>query len=582
MGTRVLGLDIGESAIRGVLLDVSFRAWEVVDAFSEPIDRSDEEDRDDVRTPPLGEPAVADPPTGMEPSGDAPADPVDGPPPEPLGYEGLDGPTLDALGRLAASGRLQADTVVTNITLDELFLTRLSLPFSGAREVEAVLRPQLEGRLPADVDDLLVDFMVCGPAPNGENVIYTAGVRPEHLAAWLGSMESVPLDPRTVDVAPFPMHALATTTVPIRSEAIAWVDIGAERTGVLVVRQGAVEFAREFNAGGELVTAALSARFSLPTARARAGKHREARILDGGEMPSEGVAPETAEISEVCREALQPLVRQLRRTLQAHASRARTPVDGVVLCGGGSELPGLAAMLQQQLGVTVEPYAPSVGPAAASEVGNAPLRMASALGLALRGVPGLGSSQFNLRRDQFAFRGSHAWLLARLPALALAMAALVVAGGLLALGNWTQLRAERAHLDNALEAATLEIFGTPLLVPERIQQRLATGGGGTAFMPETSAYDLFLAISSLVGDLQADGTVIEARSIDVDLSRRLFDVRGTAESADAVDRLEGFLRQHPCLRNLQRQSLQASRSGDGFDFGISGAASCSRGGEEER
>lgn len=580
MGTRVLGLDIGHSAIKGVVLDVSFRNWEVLDAFVAPVRRNAASTGADHDTPAQGStPVDSDSAVGGDQDREAGVSGrEEGDDAEP---PALDEPTLATLALLAAQGRLQAESIFTNLSLDEVFLTRTTLPFAGAREVEAVIRPQLEGRLPADIDELHIDFSVCGPAPNGENLLYAVAVQPERMGAWLAALDSVGLDPRGVDVAPFPLQTVAAAWTPPAGEAVAWIDIGAHRTGVLVTRDTHAEFAREFIGGGALVTSALAEAFGLALADAEEGKRREARILNAVMPPGEAPAPEAVEISETCRAAVQPLLKQIRRSLQAHASKAASPASRVVLCGGGASLQGLAELVEQQLGVPCETWTPT-GPAATPTVQTHGHQLAQALGLALRGVQGLAGSRFNLRRDDFAYTGSYEWLLGRLPALAVAGALIVLATMLLLAGTWTQLQAERRHLDNALEATSTEVFGAPLLVPERIQQRLSQGGGGLQFMPTVSAYDLFLGISSMVGELQSEGTVLEARSVEVDLSRRLFDVRGTAESADAVDRLETALGAHPCLRNLQRQSLQASRDGDGFDFGITGAAGCTRPDDEER
>ena len=53
----------------------------------------------------------------------------------------------------------------------------------------------------------------------------------------------------------------------------------------------------------------------------------------------------------MCRDALAPFLRDLRQTLASFRAQNKTPVESILLAGGGSRLQGLADFLQEELGI---------------------------------------------------------------------------------------------------------------------------------------------------------------------------------------------------------------------------------------
>ncbi|MFT4703672.1 MAG: hypothetical protein ACI81R_001364, partial [Bradymonadia bacterium] len=205
MATRVVGLDIGASSVKAVVIDVSGRTWQLIEVLEEPIHRAELAEGMDPMLPPIHErptPANGSPtlPLSVPPipgnastsavePGEASAaaelsnsdDLVDGEVLDEMGAFGA--PTLNALRRMAGQGVFEGDRhIYACLPANSAYVAVVTLPFSDPKQVELVLPPQLEGKLPVESEDLLVDFMVSGTAPNGEHRIFAAGVDPTRLA----------------------------------------------------------------------------------------------------------------------------------------------------------------------------------------------------------------------------------------------------------------------------------------------------------------------------------------------------------------------------------------------------------------
>src|SRR5207302_4073610 len=122
-------------------------------------------------------------------------------------------------------------------------------------------------------------------------------------------------EPRVVGAAALSYAALRGHAFAGDGETQAIVDFGHRHTNVCVVRDGTVLFARSIPRGGEDVTVAISDQFKLPLAQAIEAKHAQAFLAAPG---STFASPAHAKVDAVVREALRPLMRELKQTIAAY------------------------------------------------------------------------------------------------------------------------------------------------------------------------------------------------------------------------------------------------------------------------
>ncbi|MFT6400693.1 MAG: type IV pilus assembly protein PilM, partial [Bradymonadia bacterium] len=532
--------------------ETSLRSYEVVEVVEEPI----------VLPPSEEEPEHADP-DGAEgpPEAEAPiADPTE--------LYGFGEPTLAALRALSSRGVFEADAVFAALRHGDALITRLELPFGSKREIEPILAPQLEGKLPTDVEEVLLDSMVGGRHESGEYAVYASAIEPARLAIMLAELESVGVDPKVLDVQPFPLLTVGRALTPEGQGPVAIIDVGAEQIGVVVFHGKDLQYARTFSGGGERFTAALADVFGLDPLTAREGKHREGFIDVGTDEVDSATGNDATDISNACRRAAKPLIRQLRRTLQGHASEWGRSVEHIYVTGGSSLLPGLVEYLGQSLGVPASPlpFDNVSSIAGFTEVGN---KFATALGLGLRGVTGVDGSDLNARIGPFSFKGSYEHIRSRLPQMLGAIVVLVMLSLAFVAGRIVMLKAESAALDDALAEATEPLFGEAVTNGDRIRGRFALEASPPRFLPQQSAFALWSEIANAFIETADLGYEVEAGAFEVDLERRVYRVEGVADSAESVDTFETQLAAIDCVSSVNRNEMSAS--GENFEFSINGA-----------
>lgn len=570
MTTRVTGLDIGRASAKAVVLEVTGRSWRVVEVFEEGIERAWlHQSRAEAPTPPMGAPAV-----GADPDATTEADTVSEDDAVVLA-QGLDAPTREAIARLAAQGAFDVESVVSALDPDDAYSAIVTLPFHTAREIEAVLPPQLEGKLPVEMDDLLLDFMVSGQVANEDYRIFTAAVEPARLALLLADLETHGVDPRYLDVPPYPLFTAGRTLLPQSAEAVAVLDIGATTTQLLIYAGDEIQYARSFAGGGDQMTEALAEVFALDHARAEDGKVREGFIDPAIGDARGATGNDAADIAAACRDATKRIVRQVRRSLHAHATETGQPASQLVVCGGVAGLPGLVEYLGQSIGVPARTMPTDHVGFSLPGFAEIAHRFTTALGLALRAAAAPTGSGFNFRKGPFVFKGSFDYLKERAPSLLFGSAAIVALVLVFAFAQVRVLKAESNALDAALGDVSEVVLGERLTDPGAIERRLRRAGRAHPFVPEVTATLLFTDIANAAGENSDLGYEANAHSIEVDLERGLFRVDGYADSAESVDSYQDLLREIDCLHEISRNEL-AQRSGtEGFEFGITGTADCS-------
>ena len=151
--------------------------------------------------------------------------------------------------------------------------------------------------------------------------------------------------------------AMAALQEAEREEGAVLMDIGAGTTEVLVVQDGAAVHAEVLPLGGANITRDLSIGLGIGLEDAERLKLDHVSLLPpaGGEeqhypIRQVGQAEDRYVTDSTLRSIVEPRVTELLELAwerARHSPAARRPASGVVLCGGGALLPGLAELAAQ-------------------------------------------------------------------------------------------------------------------------------------------------------------------------------------------------------------------------------------------
>ncbi|GAB1408802.1 pilus assembly protein PilM [Thermomonas brevis] len=249
-------------------------------------------------------------------------------------------------------------------------------------EMESQVELEAVNYIPYPIEEVNLDFEVLGPMPGSTEVVQVllAASRSEHVEVRASALELGGLEAKVIDVEALAIEnafALLAGNLNVpRDGLVALVDVGATMTTLNVMREGRSIYNRDNAFGGKQLTDEVMRRYSL--------SYEEA-----GMAKRQGGLPESYEI-EVLEPFKEAMVQQVSRLLQFfYAGSEFNRVDQVVLAGGCAAIKGIAAMVEEQLGIPTTVANPlaqmTLGPRvqAQSLAQDAPALMI-ACGLALR------------------------------------------------------------------------------------------------------------------------------------------------------------------------------------------------------
>lgn len=265
-----------------------------------------------------------------------------------------------------------------------VFTKTIALPSDLAEsDVESQVQIEANQYVPYPLDEVSLDFNVLGPSARNPDLvdILLAASKSENVESRQDALEVAGLMARVVDVEAF---AIANAFELIRerdhlsrNEAVGIFDIGRDLTTLLVIRDGRVIYTREHPFGGHQLLEETMRRYDMTP--------EQASFFERGEEGPDDFETEVLEPFQL------NIVHQVSRALQFFASSNEySPISTIYLTGGTASLKGLAAMVQQELGLTTRVADPLSGMDIAPSVAASALKrnmpnLMVAMGLALRG-----------------------------------------------------------------------------------------------------------------------------------------------------------------------------------------------------
>lgn len=211
-------------------------------------------------------------------------------------------------------------------------------------DMESQVELEAVNYIPYPIEEVNLDFEVLGPMPGNPEMmqVLLAASRAENVEMRASALELGGLTARVMDVEAFAVEnafGLLADSLNLRRDGLAaLVDVGATMTTLNILRNGRSLYSREQVFGGKQLTDEVMRRYGLSYEEAGLAKRQ-------------GGLPESYEV-EVLEPFKEALVQQISRLLQFfYAGSEFNRVDQVVLAGGCASIPGVAEMVEEQIGV---------------------------------------------------------------------------------------------------------------------------------------------------------------------------------------------------------------------------------------
>lgn len=543
MSQKIIGLDIGAYSVKALVLDPR-KQGVVLQLLEHKIERP---------APAASSPDV--PAAGAE---DAPWQTLAGDVGKASAAE-VEAPLrpawAQAAGALLAPVREEGDLIAASLPDQQAATLHIPVPFGERGKVAKILPGLLMDRMPLPMEEVVYDFTLHADGTGGHTAVIGFARRAD-VAAFVRELAAQGLDPAAVSVPELVLEQVARALLPADGQSCALLDLGHSATRLIVWHQGRAALVRTIHVGGQHLTAHVAEVFKASEEDAERVKHAHAAIL----LPGEDQDPSRAALSSALVEGLKPLVRDLRRSLQALYAKERVEVRHIYITGGTSRITHIERHLSEALGVEVQ----RLSEAALEAPGGPRVPPELRARLVQHGAMALGQAQViqtvaaranhvNLRQGALSYRGSSSFMRAYLMRMAAAAAVLMVLL-LAALGmQYKDRAAQRDAMRAAVKTESKKLFGQEVYTKKDVLKRVeGSSATRTSVAPKTSAYQLLFELASKVDP----GMKLEVSRMEFDVTRSLVQIYGSTSDPQAVDKLVSDLEGVKCLKDIKKDKLQ--------------------------
>ncbi len=287
---------------------------------------------------------------------------------------------IAAVRRTLEAARISAKYAVTAVSGESIIVRYIQLPDMPEAELKQALRWEAEEYIPFHIDEVNLDSVVLGQAGGGATGkvdVLLVSAKKDLVNEHVEIVRSAGLQPVIVDVESFAfLNCFEANYSPSLSDCVALVNIGAEITNINIYVGGTSRFSRDIGIAGDTITTAVQTKANVPWAKAEEtkialgapmGQKQEQEEGDSSlidtirgtveKLTGEDLGDDSPEglAGKAIRQSLNNLIGEVRRSIQFFENQAAgTPVQRVMLGGGGSKMTRIKDYFSAELNLPVE------------------------------------------------------------------------------------------------------------------------------------------------------------------------------------------------------------------------------------
>ncbi len=437
MAQKYVGLDLGTSEVKVVLVSAGLRTIQVLEVVTEPVTRA-----------PQGDDSLA---------------------------SALD-IAIAVLRRRGWNHYPVGVVLPGNLASYRVF----KFPFADPRRIAQAIAFEADGQFPVPIDNLEYDHVPAPTSAGGQALM--VAVRRAAVDQVRAAFKVASIDVKLVTVDVLATAQVMSAEIPDapktegsepRTPVVLALDIGHATTDLVAFGAKGPLAARMLRRGSVHITRALQQRYRLDDAAAEQAKRTNAFL------PHRGVGvltPEQLDAATVVARAVEPILKEVEHTRLWLRAEYGCEVTQLRLSGGGANLRNLDAYLAER-GLAGHDWTASCA------------ALGGAVGCARRPL-------IQLHKEAAVQRSSDgSWLTERLSTIVALGVSILAFGALDTYVGLGALEVERAAYEEELREASEKVFGEPLTSTEAIEERLGEVDGRdiTKLLPQRGAIDVLAA-----------------------------------------------------------------------------------------
>ena len=246
--------------------------------------------------------------------------------------------------------KINTPYVIASLPEEQAFLQIIQLPRMSKGDLESAVRFEAENYVPYSLDTMEIDFEQVVPVVDHLNHtdVLLAALPKATVESYVAALKAAGLIPLALEI-----ESSAVTRALIQNETapvpVLIVDLGATRTSFIVFAGYSLRFTASIAVSSSRLSQSIAEFLHVGPKEAEALK-----IQYGLEDPSSASGKE---VFEALVPPLADLVEQIRKHINyyeshaghEHLERPVSTIQKIILCGGGSNLKGIAQFLVKEL-----------------------------------------------------------------------------------------------------------------------------------------------------------------------------------------------------------------------------------------
>lgn len=458
----------------------------------------------------------------------------------------------------------------------------LDLPFKENKKIDTTLNGELDFQQTiVDVEDLAASWThakIEQERPEGPYPVLVATVKQNRVASILTLLKECGFDPQMLlhPAAGWPLafqqvkkaQPAANTdgaeeNLAAQEDLQMFVDIGAARTNVAIfTAQGELMLIRTMAFGASQADQAIAEALDIPLTDAGALRETESTLIG---LP---LSDEQEQLQNIILNQYRLLVGQLRLTINRLpniSSRLR-----ITLMGGGSRQKGITQFLEDELGYPVNRIDSNIFTPFFNGAGQLDTTNLTAASFTLAAISNRRGGLLDFRRGAFAYQGELSWIKGQVIRLVVGSVAVFIFA-LASLGVQLKVFSGiESNLDKQFCKITKQTVKKEICEPRAALSALSTPTGPQGnTLPTYSAIEQFVAISrGIPADLQVTFQ-------DLNISSDRVIIKGTCADFESLDKLVDALSKLSCV--TEAKQTRSSKSKDEVEFNITMKYDCEPG-----
>jgi type IV pilus assembly protein PilM len=283
-----------------------------------------------------------------------------------------------AIGKIRDTAGIKAKKVTASLPTFSVFSSIIHLASLDKKNMEFSIKEEAKKVIPLPMEDMILDWKIIGEDPDGGARIFLTGSPKKLVRKYIDIFSKSKLSLASLETETF---SLVRALLGDDKSTVMIAEIGANSTDLSIVKESIPMLNRSLEVCGATVTDDLAKSLGMSQAQAEQLKFDLSVNLSASSQDR---------LAQVIVKSLEPIVQEIEYMLDFWNRGGNSPVEKIVLSGGGSLLLNLSQYLSERLNMNVlvgDPwnrvsYSPDIK-MVMDEIGP---KLAVAIGLAMREI----------------------------------------------------------------------------------------------------------------------------------------------------------------------------------------------------